>query len=438
MSRYEGWCQDPDTDTALDLLAGMVAGSGFYVQMPAFDDDGKTIDPNHHNLAKCKQWLRDTHFLTIYRQIQRVKMAKGFCPIETLPDGTLKIIEPETFYIVRNTKGAIQEYRQKINETVVARWKPDEIHTFTRNGDMQHPYGIALVDSIGELIDARKQLNEDIAKIIHRFAAPRGIHECDKDIASFKQAMLDADVDEDIYVGNVSKDSLRHTFLEPDPRVKFEPFIDRIDIQISQRLHAPLLLLIKSSTEASATKMLESVDREVQAEQEQNAEVIEHEFFGPLCGSGPIPEFIHGLPNAKLEKTTVGDLSILYGNRGITWKQLQELLRQKGLPLIEDSEPKPPEPSVPKPMTDLPFQKKNPPPNNLEFIDHINDIDTALGIIRENYEMHKIPLTEACQLAGEVIVAHMKQAYPETWQQEREKKFTSFTQGLVRFKHERT
>jgi len=439
MPMYEGWCKDPDTDTALDLLADMVAGVGSYTQMPQEDEEGKKVEPNHSNLQKCRKWLKKSNFRTKYREIQRVKMAKGFCPIEPLPNGSLKILPPETFYIWREPTGRIIKYIQKINESPVAEWDPNDIVIFARNQDTSHPYGISIVDSIGDLIDARKQLNEDVAKIIHRFAAPRGIHECDTDIEPFKKAMMEAEVDEDVYVGNVTKDSLRHEFLEPDPRIKFEGYINRIDIQIDQRLHAPLILLLKSATEASATKMLESVDRHVQSEQEQNAEIIEQFFFKPLCGNGPIPEFLHKLPNTKMEKITFGEIGILQANRTITWEQAQDLIRQKGVALKEDKQPAEPpqQPNYGSPWN--PNQPSQPPKiskkPDLEFlVEHLNDIDTALNVILESYQHGKLQLSEACRMGGETITVRMKRAYPETWEAEREKKFSAFTRTLLNAK----
>ena len=147
---------------------------------------------------------------------------------------------------------------------------------------------------------------------------------------------LACDVDEDLFFGNVQKDELEVQFNEPSTEVKFLGYIDQLNFQVGQELHAPLILLLKNATEASATKMMDSVDREMKSEQQQNAAIIEQKLLKPMCGE-PYPEFMHGATGEVLNDVLVGDIGNIV-DKAISKKQGQDLLRKKGLPLIEDEE----------------------------------------------------------------------------------------------------
>lgn len=445
MSEYAEWGSDPQVRIGIDLLTDMVAGSGYYTQMPEKDMTGTKIDPAHKNLQTIDNYLKTIGFRDKYKQIQRTKFEMGFSAVEIKPDGSLKILPSQTIYIWRDKFGNNLRFTQEYDSTQVAEWKGDDPNflLFIHNEDPAHPYGRSITDSIGGLIDANDQINVDMPKIIHRYSSPLGIWEASRDIAPVKQAVTDRDVDEDVFIGNVEKDELRHTFVEAGTQVKFLDYIDQINFQIGQALHAPLILLLKNATEASATKMLDAVDRAVVGEQEQNADIIEKYLFAPLCGE-PVPEFMHGASGEVLDEIALTDIGTLKGNGTITWKQAQDLIRKKGIDLIEDEQPAPP-PIVPfgqKPSfgqqgqqgqqgNQNPFEKpKLAIPAEL-LIEKLNDLNTGLEIIATNFDEGKLPITNACQMAERTIKAHMQRAYPVGWEGKVQDEFQRFVSERI-------
>lgn len=412
MPKYPDWASDPQVRVAIDLLTDMVAGSGYYTQMPEYDADGKEVDPEHDNLRTVDNYLKDTGFRDKYKQIQRQKYEMGFCAAEKLSDGSLKILPSDSIYIYRSQKGEVRKYTQEYNNQVVAQWSATDPNflIFIHNEDPMHPYGRSITDSVGGLVEANKQLNLDMPRIIHRYSSPLGVWEFSRDITAIKDAVTNREVDEDIFLGNVDKEELRYQFHEPATQTRFLEYIDQINFQLGQALHAPLILLLKNATEASATKMLEAVDRAVKGEQEQNADIIERQLFKPLCGE-PTPEFLHGATDEVLNGIPLTDISTLKSTSTITWKQAQDLIRKKGIDLIEDVEPQP-----------LPILQNKDPETGKPMLngDKINQAELSLRTVKQAYDAGKILISEAMKEGDRIIKIYVDKALFEAERQTRE------------------
>jgi hypothetical protein len=413
MSMYPKWNSDPQVSIAIDLLTDMIAVD-YYVQMAEVDRSGKDLKPDHPNLRKIETYLKDIDFRDKYRQIQRTKFEEGFCAVVRLPDGSLKVLPSESIYFWRKPTD-VEPYKvtQEYNRQVVAEWNNNEIGRdlllFIHNEDPLHPYGRALADSIGGLVDGMEQLNVDMPKIIHRYSSPLGIWECSRDKTAIEAAVTQREVDEDIFIGNVEVDEVRHTFVEPSTQVKFLEYIDQMNFQIGQALHAPLILLLKNATEASATKMLESVALSIKGEQEQNASIIESKLFLPICGE-PVPEFLHGATDEEMKEVTLDQIGALQANKTITWKQAQDLIRQKGIALIEDEEPQP------DPI--LTNMNPNDPKKPLLNQDKAKELEMYLQVIKANYESKasKLLISEALKEGDRLIRITVERAKHEAQQ----------------------
>lgn len=442
MNKYDDLNCQPEVHIAIELLTHMQAPS-IYIQMPENDEKGNKIEADHKNLKVIEKWMRDKQFKSKYQQIIRTKIGKGFCPVEIQPDNSLKLLPPETFFIWRDKFGQVYRYTQEINSIEVARWerqgwresfkhiekfytrqeceqvlkestvtvgKFDDIILFIRNEDPTHPYGVAISDSIVDLLDARKQLNMDMPKIVHRFSSPTMTVITSEDVTSIKTAIEEREPDEAVFIGNAMPDALKIEFHEPDARVKFTEYIELINFQIAEELHAPLILLLKNATEASATKMLEAVDRNNQSEQDENAETIEQKIFTRLV-TAPIPEFLHGAPNSVLKDVTLDQIGTLKGNGTITFKQAQDLIRKKGIALIEDVEPKP----API-LNQLPADGNEKPLLNR---DKMTQLELQLQTIKAAYDgqPQKMLLTEALKEGDRAINNMLNKARMEAARQ---------------------
>jgi hypothetical protein len=424
MDKYEGWANDPETRIGIDLLADMIVGTEPYVEMPPKDDDGKEINPEHPNKATCEKWLRGK--LKRFKEIERTKFIKGFCPVELVSeDNSFKILPPESFFIHRDKKGKFIKYTQEDSGSEVAAWTDEkQIVLFIHDEDSGHPYGLSLLDSIGVLLDGRRQINIDMPKIIHRYSRPLGIWITDRDISTVYNAVTSADVNEDIFIGNASPESLSHEYIEANAQVKFLPYIDQINYQIAENMHAPLILLLKSANKASADTMLDSVNLFVEGEQSYDALIYQDEFFKPLCGDGPVPLLKWGAPKKIFDEISLGDIAQLYNAKGLngqpllTWEQAQDLIRQKGIPLIEVAEPQIPQaqpmiPGVSGKGPGQPFQFE--PPKDMPPIDNtkVSQLQASLGILKDAFHHKQITLTEAVREGDRVIRVCLAKAKSE-------------------------
>ena len=465
MERYRELAADPTVSIAIDLLKDIVVPD-FYFEMPeeATGDDKKKVeaiptseDPSgkpsfkpktepekpkkkHPNQLKLEAWKHDTKATRRVKQIVGTMLSKGFCPvrIDAEKDYTLEPLTPEYFYIYRKQDGETIKYTQeKSVGGEVATWKPDDpsIALFINDEDTDHPYGEAITESLVELLDTRKDLNTSMGKIIKRFSSPLMTVKGTGDVEKIKKEVVDRDDDEGIFIGNmndVTKD-LDIEFHEPNPQVKFLPYIEDINAQIGQRLHAPLILMLKNATEASATKMLDSVERWAQSFQNELAENLEEAVFKQICGSGPIPLMRFGAPKEVLDEVTLTDINNC-AEKSISKRQAQALIKQKGIELIDDEEflNKIDEPPMPfgQDIKGQPFMQKPQKPK-IEIpveavIENLSDLDLQLDIVEESFKHHRLSLVEACRDADKIITVHAKRTYGEKWQEFRDNQFQNF------------
>lgn len=421
MGRYDELANDPETGISIELLAGMIAGPGFYTEMPEKDDLNAKIDPNHKNKVSVDNWARNTRARPKFLEIENTKLTKGFCPVEKLENGALKCLPPESFFIWRDKKGHVEKYTQEFSTNDIIPWKTkeemDSILLFIHHEDTSHPYGHSILDRIADLVDARKQINVDMPKIIHRYSNPRGVYATEGDVQEIYDAVINADVDEDIFFGKVNKDTFWFQYLEPSGQVRFLEYINQIYFLIGESLHAPLILLLKNATEASATIMMDSVELFVTSEQQNDAQLIEDRIYKPMVGI-PTPLHKWGAPKAMFDEITLTDIATLYSAKGeggislLTWEQGQDLIRQKGIPLMEATKPEAPSIfGLPKPQGD----ETSPGQPEIPLLDagKMNSLEMSLKIIKETFLEKRIMVTEAIREGDRAIQAYVDKSKAE-------------------------
>jgi hypothetical protein len=314
---------------------------------------------------------------------------------------------------------------------------------FINEETTSRPYGCSLLDSIGDLLEGRQQLNSDVMKGVHRWANPIPIMETSKskaNSAELKASIMDRDVDEWIIAYDVQEGELRWNPLTVAPAKDFIAFVDILYTQICEGLHAPLLLYLKNATEASATVMMESVDRFVSGKQRYIKRRIEQYIFEPLVGK-PTPRLMFGKPQTGLEKVTMQELATLVNSPALANNQKQELLKKYGIDLPEPEwDSGPPQPiATPFGQDKKPFGQpgqsnvdKAAEKSKTEFmVEKLNDLDTGLNIIAENFDQGKLKVTEACQMAERTIKAHMQRAYPVGWETKTQEEFQRFIREKI-------
>jgi len=404
MDRYEEWGNDAEASVALEVLTNIIAGVGYYTEM---DEEHQPKSPDgkpHAHKVKIDEYGESVNLDEKLQYITHTMLHKGFCPVEIIADYDLKILPPETFFIHMNKTGKLLKYTQERSRgDVLASWKTqaemDTILLFFFCWTASRPYGKGLLEPIGELIDGRAQMNEDMPKAIHRWAYPIPIMETSGSKDKLQDACEDRDIDEWIFIGNVNKDEVRWNTLAIDPQARFIPYIELIYYQICEGLHAPLLLYLKNATEASATVMMESVDRLVNGVQRYIKRRAERFLFEPQVGK-PVPRMVWGQPKTGLEEIELGQVANLYASGAVKFNQVQDLLKQLGMKLVEPEEdPSPPQMQMPfadkqKPVAVAPTQA---------MLEKLGDLTTTLNIIETNYHEKRLPLTKAMKLGGKAI-----------------------------------
>lgn len=430
MGRYEETLDDPEVSIAVNLLADMIAPS-YYTEMA---EEEKEDHPNKQTIDEYGERVNLDEDL---QTITRVMLGKGFCPVERLSDYDLKILPSEGFYIWKNKKGELLKYTQEVNSATVATWQGKEMEDiilFINNEDPLHPYGKSLVDPIVDLIDGRKQMNKDILACIHRYGYPTGVLWTKKDRANIQKEFEEKEKDEWIFIGNMAKDELGWDLIAPEMRVTWISYIELIYYQIAEALHAPLLLYLKNSTEASANVMMEAVDRYIQGIQRYIKRRVERYLFEPQCHE-PVPRLVWGQPQTGLEEIELGDIAQLVQSQAIAPNQAQDLLKQLGVSLPDPEWP--PEPVLP---SQKPFQKPVAPmPSVEQILEKLHDLNMGLNIIFTSFKEDRIRITEAMKRGHHAIDVYCERLFPNKgvlFKRKQEEEYEKWAKRLIGVKAE--
>lgn len=436
MGNYEEWSKDPEAAEALLVLTKLIAGVGFRTEAT----DGDEKDPNK---LKIDKWAQDVGADESLEKNTWQMLAKGFSPAEIITGYDsqldLKTLPAETFYIYRDKKGTVTRYTQE--RTVgdkLAEWKGDELKDIVRFINQEtplRPYGTAILDSIGTLLDMRKGLNEDMGKGIHRWANPIPIIQTVKSKANsteLKKSLEEREADDWVLIYDVAEKEIRVEPLTVEPAARFVPYVDMIYTQIAEGLHAPLLLYLKSATEASAHVMMESVDRFVDGSQRHIRRRYERQIF-PRIVNDPIPKMLFGEPQSGMEKVTAQDLAALVNSPKLAYNQAIELLKQYGIRLPDPDWKSGPPQLVLAPKTL--FQPEKPAPKveilDEKMVERLNDLDMGLEIIASNFDTGRLSVPDTSKMAYRAIEAWMKRNQPEDWEQLTQERWRRFMKEKV-------
>lgn len=389
MGRYEELNRDSEVSTAISVLTNMTVGSGFYTEMQ------EDINPDHPNKKTVDDWAEQINLDEIIQQLERTRLAWGFCVTRKEDDKSIDILPSKTMYKKINPQtGDLEAWLQLgSNQEIIATWTGndlDKITAFYRNESPDHPYGEALVESIVTNIDMRNQMNEDIPDVIHKHAYPFRTWRCDNTAIAdtLYNAYTGKSPDEDLILENILSGQVELIAKETnDPRLNFTEYVVHNDQQIAEALHAPLLIYLRNATEASATKMLEAIDLDVQGNQRYLKRRIERYFF-TMVVKDTVPRLIWGQPTTGLEEIGLSEIATLYnGGMGvISYSQAQDLIKKLGLPLSE------PDPTQKPPMPEIPEIPQIP-----------DELDIGLQTLENSFKIKKITLSEALKEANNTI-----------------------------------
>ena len=386
MPKYEQLNKDPEVKSALNILTDMTVGVGFYTDM------GEGLDPKHPNKGAVDAYAEKVNLDEVLWKAERQALGKGIAPLLNMPDGELKLLPAETFYRWQKPTGEEYRYTQEISGAIVSDWQGADMNKIILNINGESPttpYGLALVDGMEERLEQRADMAEDVPDVIHKYGYPFRVWEADTDAiidVAYKQA-TEREVDEDVFLGNVPKDTLRIHTETQDPRINFTQYVIHNDEQIAEGLMAPLMLYLRNATEASARTILESIDRRVQARQRYLKRRMERYVFKPLVGD-PVPRLIWGAPRTGLEDIKVVDIGDLAYKGVISNPVAQDILKKLGLPIAEIEEP------------------NDQPDVNLNKISE--SLNASLIVIDKAYKDKRLSLTETLREGDSAIAAYVQ------------------------------
>lgn len=399
--------KDPELETAITVMTEMVA-SGFYTEMGEGVEVPKKPDGSpgvHPNKAKIDAWNEEVNADENISVAVRQMFEKGFSCTQLLPDEEykLQVLPSETIYYWRKpTEAEAYKITQKVGGSTVNTWTGADLKDLiwlAHKATPSNPYGLPMAYSIEDFLAARRDMTHDGVAVLRKIGYPmRRWESQSKELMDKIYTMAtNRDPDEDLFIDGVDKDELTVTTEETNARLNFNGFILANDQKIAEGLFSPLMAYLRNATEASATKMLEAIDRHVQGIQLYVKRRFEKYVFGRIV-QDPIPRLVWGRPKSGVEQVNFADVAALYngGNGCIVFDQAQDLIKKLGLPLKDIPEGQGPQPGPS--LKDLPLLDQT----------RMTTLQASLNVIEENYKAKNIDIASAFREGTRVIKVHIE------------------------------
>lgn len=227
---------------AIDKTVDFVVGNGFYVVSD--DDTAKRI---------VEDFIREVDFDIFLRRVTEHLLTYGNCFVEIVGEGSriddLIIWDPKSFYVNRNKKtGKIEGYTQKISNTKLNSFNPEDIAHFKINVIANNAYGTSLINPVRTVLKRKLQFEKDISTLLSRkLNAP--IHfkvgsdmfpASQSDIDSFSTDWQSIKADEELITNHtVEADVIGFR----NQIIDISPFNQLFEYNVIYGLQVPLLLL---------------------------------------------------------------------------------------------------------------------------------------------------------------------------------------------------
>ncbi|MEM2293175.1 MAG: phage portal protein, partial [Nitrososphaerota archaeon] len=286
---------DAEVRSAIDTLAEMVAGVGYYTT--AESSRAKNLVDEFAEKVNLDALLVDVvrnMLLFGDAYVERIFNKKQLVDLLLLPSKTVKV--------VRDEHGKIEKY---IQSTVGHRveFKPEEIIQFSYLKIGNSAYGVSLLEPILPALRQKEKSIEAMGRILERYASPRVIWKVPtpRDAQILANALSSLEPGQDPIISG----EVEFQPLTIDPRVNFQFFYEYLDKQIFEALKAPSLSWFRNATEASAKVMLDIVERHIAGIQRYVKRKVEAEIFKPLVeahGLREVPRLNWGIPATKLDE----------------------------------------------------------------------------------------------------------------------------------------
>ena len=295
----EYYLKDPTVMAAVDYLSEQVAGTGFYtVSEPGYEEAKKIVD----------DFCDNVNMDGLLMQTSKEIIFSGNCFWEKiLTNGKLSslvILPLSSIKFIIRTKigGHPQIYIQQVGADKVE-FTAEEIIHFRLNPVDGSAWGTGILHSLASpkqidettvrpaFLDIKARVEDDIWKIVHRYAAPKRLWKFEgvgdeKLQNEYAPTIQSAPVDADF----VTNKPVEVASLDINPAARFDGMIEHVNSQVVQGLQTPMTRLFTTPgfTEASATEATKMADRKIMKLQRDLARIIEREVFKPLLTQNDI------------------------------------------------------------------------------------------------------------------------------------------------------
>jgi hypothetical protein len=356
------YAKDPAVMASVDYMSEQIAGAGFYTICNAgFEDSKKIVD------EFCATVNMDALLMQISKEVvfsgnsfsERVfDKQKKLVRLKILPLSSIKSIQ-------RDKYGRLQSYLQQIG-TETVEFTPDQIIHFCLNPLDGSAWGTGILRSLAStrqidertvrpaFLDIKARLEDDIQRIVHRYAAPKRLWNFEgvgdqKLQEEYAPTIQDAPADADF----VTNKPVTVNSLDINPSARFDGFIDHINSQVVQGLQTPMtrLLTTPGFTEASSTVADQASQRKIMYLQRFIARTVEKEVFEVLLRQNEMDPVEAGVrirwgipdrPKVKMEHIVqLAQISATSGIEYLTRDELRNMLaKYAGFELQEQPEEK--------------------------------------------------------------------------------------------------
>lgn len=402
---YDAYINNDLIREMVDDLVEAALGNGYHVVAKKVSEKRKV------NKAKTCIDEYGKHFRLndLMPNIARNALIAGFCPVETVIDDAsdykdfsncrLKIIRPDTID-TRQGKGIVADTRtfppiikrvyQRVNgvDEIIDAVGNKSIAWYVYGQLGNDVRGVSFVRGILSLLNTLNDATADVHKILKRYIAPVGVWKGEQKTEALKQAVVNRDAGEDIFLGGLSPEEMASGVVEfhtIDPRVPFWDYLEYLDRRIWNYSRAANMYYMRQATQASAEILDGIIRRHVTAIQRFIKRGMENNWFEPLIDrflgkdKFELPELRFGVERTQVEDIQLegflaAGIRYNYVPRSLYFKILEqlgvdidltdeELEKLEKEPLMQRAPPgkslqQPPKPQV-SPGQDKPEQTKD-------------------------------------------------------------------------------
>ena len=336
-----------------DITEGAV-GQGHYTTV----ENLRPIRGGSRSKDLVDEFNKQFNLDSLLPNITRNMLIAGFCPVESqikrgpVDKNALKIIHPKTVSEIKVTNDTEIDYIiQKVGDAKPVKIAGKDLAWFVYRQIANDVMGVSFIRPLYDLLNTLIKATKNVDAILDRYIAPLGIWKSRRSIDAIRQAALNRNQGEDIFLGKLQESEMKDgvvEFISIDPRVPYWEYIEYLDRRVYSASRANNLWYTRNATQASADVMQDIVNRLVNSVQRNVKRSVEKYWYTRLIevnGLTEVPKLNFGVEKTGVEDIRIEDfltkgLEIGY----VSNAQFNDFLRQLGLKLNPEEEPEDEEP----------------------------------------------------------------------------------------------